>query len=126
MKSSMLTQIRGRAQCEASLVAPDLRGNFLPFLMFSPIRGALWALTALDKCHLKTDGVKEVLILYLAGGGQGGVGLPIFLPLLPGGSLDSLWCYPYDPWIWSDEPSVMTSGAGSPQLSDLIPWPRKV
>lgn len=46
--------------------------------MFSPAPEPLWALTALGKCHLKTDGVKQVLVLYLPGGGEGGVGLLFF------------------------------------------------
>lgn len=108
-----------RAQCEASLVTPEQRGNFLP-LLFSPAPEPLWALTALGKCHMKIDGVKEVLVLYLPGGGEGGVGLPIVLHLLPGQCLDSFWCPPHDLWLWSEDPSVVASGAGFP------PGPRKV
>lgn len=93
--------------------------------MFSPASEPLWALTALGKCHLETDGVKQVLVLYLPEGGEGGVGLPIHIHRLPGRFLGSLWCHPRDLWLWSAELSVVASGAGSPHLSDVIHWPRK-
>lgn len=89
--------------------------------MFLPAPEPLWALTALGKYHMKIDGVKEVLVLYLPGGGEGGVvGLPIPLHLLPGRPLDSLWCHPHDLWLWSEDPSAVASGAGFPHE------PRKV